>query len=226
MCILLFVYFVIAYTLSFFFIISEFSKHPSIPENVMVVTFGQDVKVIQRYSNKHKTISRCVGNIHCTFSIIINMIELSQVLLEFNKSSLICWLIDDLECEGGSPLQEGITLSTSGISSGMLFISLIKTHSKTLSCLCVCTCTWTVLFIAPYSVIGSFHVRTRIVIITDGKPTGRDEGYNLGHLHSPTEVSTYKFCFYYYYYYLKQYFLNRNFTRFYSYFIYTSFPTV
>nr|XP_019922789.2 uncharacterized protein LOC105328252 [Crassostrea gigas] len=105
-------------------IIYEFSKHPSVSENVMVVTFGRDVKVIQHYSNKHKTISRCV---------------------------------DGLECEGGSPLQEGIVLSTSGISS------------------------------APYSMIGSFHVRTRIVIITDGKPTGTDEGYNLGRPNSLTE---------------------------------------
>lgn len=73
-CILLFVYFVFAYTLSFLFIISEFSKHPSVSENVMVVTFGRDVKVIQHYSNKHKTISRCVGN---TFHSFHKIIELS-----------------------------------------------------------------------------------------------------------------------------------------------------
>ena len=40
----------------------EFSLHPSISENVMVVTFGRDVKVIQSYSNDFRTISRCVGN--------------------------------------------------------------------------------------------------------------------------------------------------------------------
>lgn len=53
----------------------------------MVVTFGRNVKVIQRYSTKHKTISRCVGN---TFHSFDNMIELSPVLFEYNNSSLIC----------------------------------------------------------------------------------------------------------------------------------------
>lgn len=126
------VYFVI-YILSlhihcrFLFIISEFSKHQSVSENVMVITFGRDVKVIQHYSNKHKTISRCVGN---TFHSFHKIIELSPVFgllfLKYNNSCLIFWLIDGLECEGGSPLQEGIVLSLSGISSGMLFIHLIK----------------------------------------------------------------------------------------------------
>lgn len=111
----------------FLFIISEFSKHPSVSENVMVVTFGRDVKVIQHYSNKHKTISRCVGN---TFHSFHKIIELSPFFfLKYDNSSLICWLIDGLECEGGSPLQEGIVLSTSGISSGMFFIPLITKTS-------------------------------------------------------------------------------------------------
>nr|XP_022329954.1 uncharacterized protein LOC111128567 [Crassostrea virginica] len=93
-------------------IINEFSQHPSIAENVMVITFGREVRVIQYYSNDHRTISKCV---------------------------------DELDCEGGSPLEAGVVLSLSGIQA------------------------------TSYNNIGSFHVRTRIVIITDGKPTGLND---------------------------------------------------
>ncbi|XP_061168838.1 uncharacterized protein LOC133178094 [Saccostrea echinata] len=90
-------------------IISEFSKHSSaIPENVSIVTFGEEVKVLHYYSTDYTTIAQCVDNIHCG---------------------------------GSSPLEAGIIMCLSGIGS------------------------------APYIAIGSYHVRTRIVIITDGKPT-------------------------------------------------------
>lgn len=42
----------------------ETSQHQSIKENITVITFGLDVKVIQYYSCDHTEISKCVGNIH------------------------------------------------------------------------------------------------------------------------------------------------------------------
>ncbi|XP_061168822.1 uncharacterized protein LOC133178072 [Saccostrea echinata] len=97
-------------------IINEFSKHSSsVPENVSVVTFGKEVKVLQYYSNNYTMLANCV---------------------------------DDLQCGGGSPLEAGIIMCYSGIHS------------------------------VPYSAIGSYHVRTRIVIITDGKPTEICSGHD------------------------------------------------
>lgn len=45
------------------FFMLEFSQHSSITENVTVMTFGQDVKVIQYYSCDHAEVIKCVGNI-------------------------------------------------------------------------------------------------------------------------------------------------------------------
>lgn len=47
----------------YFFFMLEFSQHSSITENVTVMTFGQDVKVIQYYSCDHAEVTKCVGNI-------------------------------------------------------------------------------------------------------------------------------------------------------------------
>ncbi|XP_078314482.1 uncharacterized protein LOC111131493 isoform X2 [Crassostrea virginica] len=92
-------------------IINEYSTLQTISENVMVVTFGPDVKVIQYFSNDYRKISACV---------------------------------DNLECEGTSPLEDGI----------------FQCHSYFQS--------------APVSMMGSLHIRTKIIIITDGKPTESD----------------------------------------------------
>nr|XP_022332696.1 uncharacterized protein LOC111130207 [Crassostrea virginica] len=92
-------------------IINEYSTLQTISENVMVVTFGPDVKVIQYFSNDYRKISACV---------------------------------DNLECEGTSPLEDGI----------------FRCHSYFQS--------------APVSMMGSLHIRTKIIIITDGKPTESD----------------------------------------------------
>ncbi|XP_052699916.1 uncharacterized protein LOC128177295 [Crassostrea angulata] len=89
-------------------IIHEFSQHSSITENVTVMTFGQDVKVIQYYSCDHAEVTKCV---------------------------------DYLECQGNSPLEAGLLFSLSGINT------------------------------VPYTALGSLNVRTRLVIITDGKHT-------------------------------------------------------
>nr|XP_022329953.1 uncharacterized protein LOC111128566 [Crassostrea virginica] len=97
-------------------IVNEFSLHPNISENVMVITFGRDVKVLQYYSTDYKEIVKCV---------------------------------DNLTCEGGSPLRRGIELCLCGIEP------------------------------APFTSIGSFDVRTRIVIITDGKPTDSGDDVDI-----------------------------------------------
>lgn len=47
----------------YLFFMLEFSQHSSITENVTVMTFGQDVKVIQYYSCDHAEVIQCVGNI-------------------------------------------------------------------------------------------------------------------------------------------------------------------
>ncbi|XP_052696634.1 uncharacterized protein LOC128175218 isoform X1 [Crassostrea angulata] len=98
-------------------IIHEFSQHPSITENVTVITCGRDVKVLQYYSANYTEISECV---------------------------------DDIECSGGSPLGAGIIFRNSGIWS------------------------------APYCSMGSFDIRTKIVIITCGKPTAFDSENDSG----------------------------------------------
>lgn len=41
---------------------TEFSQHPSITENVTVITCGRDVKILQYYSTNYTKISECVGN--------------------------------------------------------------------------------------------------------------------------------------------------------------------
>lgn len=46
-------------------ILSEFSKHPSIAENVSVITFGEEVKIRHYYSNDYGSITRCVGKSMC-----------------------------------------------------------------------------------------------------------------------------------------------------------------
>lgn len=54
----------------------EFSQHPSIKENVTIITFGRDVKVLQYYSTDYTKISECVGNAtsieYCMFMIVHN----------------------------------------------------------------------------------------------------------------------------------------------------------
>ncbi|XP_062610776.1 uncharacterized protein LOC134272569, partial [Saccostrea cucullata] len=109
-------------------IINEFSKHPSKTENVSVITFGDDVKILQYYSKDYISISRCV---------------------------------DSIECRGDSKLEAGLIMCLSGIQT------------------------------VPYSNIGSFHVRTRIVVITDGKPTDlcNENGHEIYQSRGFDEVS-------------------------------------
>lgn len=89
----------------------------------MVVTFGRDVKVIQYFSNDYRKISACVGNAFSSvfFGLLI-LIELS----ENPHSTLTFFLVfeDNLECEGTSPLEEGICLCNSSFQSGIFHPNL------------------------------------------------------------------------------------------------------
>lgn len=100
---------------------TEFSQHPSITENVTVITCGRDVKILQYYSTNYTKISECVGNAF-KFSKYLNINKSWHRMISLS----LFFFLDKVECSGRSPLGAGLVLCFSGIWSGMTIIDQLK----------------------------------------------------------------------------------------------------